>query len=442
MNDFDFGDFKLPRDTDARVVELLGQAREELRATSWMARSEFKDMQKIADQLEGGECALQERYHPPIHGLNERQQQRVREIRKHVNMTEPAMDRLVNSIHAGRITIHVAKNEELQRLVRKRAHRKAMALLGESATAFGTGYLVPIVRRRGSGNGVTLKYWHPNSLWTFPITDPMDITRLVGLVEMIRDSSHSKTIGVRFVGVGFEGSYYYAAREVAVNDLPLSFVPAVVAYGRDQRHKGKRLGKSLLLAAADASIRVTDNSLNLVLLRDRQTRAIMILNGEPDSTSDDDQETTQAYMAFADKDGDAKFIQPDSRLEDVIRVGERFCVEASIGSSLPLDTFRPELIAGNDASATAARQRAFPLQQRMVRLVNDWEEIESQTCALIGALLDVDGAAGKELDEIEEDLGITVNILPSIPEAEAETLSNWQQKKEKFYCSVEDEIEF
>lgn len=436
-----FADFALPANADSRVVGLLAAAKSELQTTTWCARTEFKDMQKIADQLEGGECALQSRYHPDIEGLNEQQQAKVRRMRHHVNMAEPALDRLVNSIHAGRITLKVAKNAELQSLLRKRGHRKAMAIFCESAFSFGTGYLVPLVSR-GMNGRPRVKYWHPSPLWTIPVTNPLDITDLWGVVEMIRDSGNSRTIGLRFVGRGFEGTFMYATKELVLTETNLSFVPVVMAYGRDRRHMGKRLGKSLILAAADGSIRMTDNSLNLVILRDRQTRALLVMTGEPTSTSDDDRETAQGYLEFADKDGDAKFIQPESRLEQVIKVGERFCVDTSIATGLPLDAFRPELIAGNDASATAARQRAFPLQQKMVRLDSDWEETEALTAALIGALLDAPAMAGKSLEDIEEDLGISVNILPSIPEAEAETLSNWQQKTEKHFCQVEEAIEF
>ena len=320
-----------------------------------------------------------------------------------------------------------------------------MAALCENAFAYGAGYLVPIVRENG------VRYWTPDPLWTVLVTDPMDVCRVVGLIQMVRDERNTQTIGLRFVAPEIEGEILKEGT-VRMVEHRLPFAPVVVAYGRDRRHQGKRYGKSLILPAADGSIQVTNNELNLELLRDRQTQALLLLFGTPDNTQTDSGESMQKYLLWSKTgEGDAKYITPESRLEQVIRVTERQCTDITISTGLPLDTFRPELVAGADASATAARWRAFPLQQRMVRMVLDWEQTEEDAIAVIAALCEPGLAGGQgpeaggqhvDLEEIAEAVGAQVNIMPSLPEAEAETLAGWQQRTEKFFAPIEDAIEF
>lgn len=439
LTGLEFGDIKMPTGVDPRLVSLLEAAKKELAATTWTTRTTYADMRLVRDQLEGGAIALSERYHPPIPGLSEEQQERVRRARRHVNLAEAALDRLTNSIHAGQITRR-ANDAGVQKTIQKRGHRRAMAALCDNAFAYGTGFLVPILR------GGVVRYWHPDPLWTILITDPMDICNVRGLIQMVRDEANTRTIGIRFVAAQIEGTVLNGqAPQITEHGIP--FAPIIVAYGRDQRHRGRRYGKSLIIAAAEGSIQVTNNELNLELLRDRQTQALLKVWGQPANTTTDSKETTQKYLLWNDKEaGDAAFITPESRLEQVIKVTERMCTDVTISTGLPLDTFRPEMVAGSDASATAARWRAFPLQQRMVRMVLDWEQIEESTIALIAALgnpaLVGTADAPRDFEEIAEEVGARVNIMPSLPEAEAETLAGWQQKTEKFFCQIEEAIEY
>lgn len=399
------------------------------------------EQRKIRDQWRGAPWATQSCYHPDQYGLNEDQQAHFRRIleRSHVNLVEPALDRLVNSIHAGKIRRRVAEAlPELQMALDDPRHASAMARLCENAFAYGTAALVPLP----SGRGV--RYWLPDPLNTYLATDPADVEQVTGVVELIRNTINL-VVGVRYVTREHRGwALLDGSGGAEDEEHGLSFLPAVVAYGRDQRHLGERYGRSLVLGVADASIRITNNEVNLELLRDRQTQALLVVQGEPTRTSADDGEAQGKYVAFPRDGGDARYETPESRLEAVIELTKRFAADAAVSSGLPLDTFLPELIAGSDASATAARIRAFPLQQRMVRLVQDWQLVELDCIEVLAAVMAVQAGtyAGETREEVRLLTAGAVKVLPSMPEAEAETLAGWAQKTTSFMAPITDAIEY
>lgn len=421
----------------AEVADVLSRVDEEYSTGVEYSRRR-REMLKIRDQWRGAPFATEDIYHPDQYGLNTDQQEHFRRIlaRSHVNLVEPALDRLVNSIHAGRIRRRVSDTlPELVQAIGDSRHASAMARLCENAFAYGTAVLVPVPSDTG------VRYWLPDPLHTFLVCDPTDVEQVTGVVEVVVNRL-GLTTGVRYVTTSHRGRATSAAS--SDEEHGLGFVPAVVAYGRDQRHLGERYGRSLVLGVADASIRITNNEVNLELLRDRQTQALLIVEGEPSRTSADDQEAQGKYIQFPKDGGSASYTTPESRLEAVIELTKRFAADAAVSSGLPLDTFLPELVAGSDASATAARIRAFPLQQRMVRLVRDWELVEGEAIEVVAAVLMQANKSylGETREELRLRLGVTVTILPSLPEAEAETLSGWQQRTANFMAPIEDAIEF
>lgn len=439
----DFGDVKLPADGDPRVATLFGLVKDELRDAAWLSCERYMTLKKIRDQVDGERAALGKPYHEPIPGLKDEHQAMVEKSRRHVNLAEPALDRFVNSIHAGRIVRRSRKNADLNAILQKPAHRKAMGLLCENGFGYGTGVVIPLMSK-GTAGKWRAKYWLPDPLWTVLAVDPMDVSRIKGVLEIVRNEVNTKTLGLRFVGEDIEGVYTYEGNKLDVKEHQMGRVPAVVAYGRDCRHRGKKYGKSLIGAAADASIDVTNNELNLKFMRDRLTQALLLIFGEPTNNEAENRESLQKFLMWLRRDdGDARYITPDSKILDVIELTRRFCADGAVSSGLPVDTFLPEMVVGGDASATAARWRAFPLQQKMVRLNNDWLITEHQVAGVIGALMGavtVDPEA--EWEDVSEDLGVEVLITPSIPEAEAELLAGWQQRTEKFFAPVEEAIEY
>jgi hypothetical protein len=440
---FDFG--HLAQRVPPEVAAVLELVKSELDLTSIDGSRRREDLLKVRDQLAGGEAATCEKYHPQQYGLNKDQQAHFRRTlrRSHVNLVEPALDRLVNSIHSGKIRRRVAAgNDAVAAAIRARGHASAMARLCENAFAYGTGYLVPLLR-----DG-TIRYWLPDPIGTILVANPADIDEALGIVEVRRSyqlrgdglGAVGETV-VRYVTRTHRG-YAGAPGNEAYEEHGLGFVPAVVARGRDLRHQGEVYGRSLVIGVADATIRVTNNEVNLELLRDRQTQALLIVEGEPNRTSADDQAATGKYIQFPKDGGSARYTTPESRLEEVIEVTRRFCEDAAISSGLPLDTFLPSLIAGSDASATAARIRAFPLQQRMARLVNEWEAVEEEAILAVGGVLLAEALPGASAKELRDMLRPEVTIRPSLPEADAETLSNWQQKTTNFMAPIEDAIDF
>jgi hypothetical protein len=427
------------------VAAVLELAKSELELTSIDGSRRREELLKVRDQLAGGEAATSEKYHPQQYGLNADQQAHFRRTlrRSHVNLVEPALDRLVNSIHSGKIRRRVAPgNDAVAGAIRARAHASAMARLCENAFACGTGYLVPLLR-----DGA-VRYWLPDPIGTILVVDPSDIDEVLGIIEVRRSyqlrGDGMGAVGetmVRFVTRSHRG-YAGAPGNEAFEEHGLGFVPAVIARGRDMRHQGEVYGRSLVVGVADAAIRVTNNEVNLELLRDRQTQALLIVEGEPARTSADDQAATGKYIQFPKDGGSARYTTPESRLEEVIEVTKRFCEDAAISSGLPLDTFLPSLIAGSDASATAARIRAFPLQQRMARLVREWESVEEDAIVVVGGVLLAEALPGASAQELRDILRPEVSIRPSLPEADSETLSNWQQKVANFMAPIADAIEF
>lgn len=431
----------------AETLAVLRLVENELNGTSVYGNARRLDMQKIRDQLSGAPAATTQVYHPDQYGLNADQQAHFRRIlaRSHVNLVEPALDRLVNSIHSGKIQRRVIEGfSYIQEMLNGSAHAAAMTKLCENAFAYGTGYLVPVaVEGR-------VNYWLPDPLHTYMAVNPADITDILGIVEILPAWSGA-LLCVRYVtkthiGVAYvkTGTSAMEIPEPEYTEHGFPFLPVVVAYGRDQTHRGEKYGKSFVSGVADATIRVTNNEVNLELLRDRQTQALLVTEGEPTRTSADDQGAQGKYISFPRDGGDAKYITPESRLEAVIELTKRFCADAAVSSGLPLDTFLPELIAGSDASATAARIRAFPLQQRMIRIVRDWEMVEERAAVVTsGAVMQAGGVYfGEGLEDLRNLLQPRVKILPSLPEADAETLSNWQQKTANFMAPIEAAIEF
>lgn len=424
------------------VAALLKPAEAELRGLDIEGSARLREMRKIRDQLRGGDRATSEEYHPKQHGLNNEQQHYFRKVlaRSHVNLCEPALDRLVNSIHSGRIQRRVSDSlPEIKGQIESRNHAGAMAKLCQNAFAYGTGYLVP------STVEGQIKYWLPNPLGTLLIVDPADVSERWALVELIGDAAGDNR-AMRIVTQTLRGVLRRLGGEWQSDfeEHGIGFLPAVVAYGRDRRHEGNQYGGSLIGGVADASIRITNNEVNLELLRDRQTQALLVVTGEPSRTSTDDQASKGKYIQFPRDGGDAHYETPESRIEAVIELTKRFAADAAIASGLPLDTFLPELISGQDASATAARIRAFPLQQRMTRLVADWESVEEEAAVLVAAVaLESAGSlAGETQEELRALVSPSCEITPSLPEAESETLSNWQQKVSNFFAPVRAAIDF
>jgi hypothetical protein len=441
---------RLPSTVPAEVAGVFALAGNELGLTDLDGASRRDDLQKVRDQLLGGELATSERYHPNQAGLSVDRQRRFRETlrRSHVNLVEPALDRLVNSIHSGRIRRRVKlPHGELQAAIKGRAHAEAMAKLCENAYAYGTGYLVPL------WVDGALKYWLMDPVHTVMVVNAVDIAEVLGLIEVKRDRLGQR-VSFRYVTKKHRGFVIYEEARAGVaarvhegnEEHGCGFVPAVVARGRDRTHQGEKYGRSLVLGVAEATVRVTNNEVNLELLRDKQTQALLVVLGEPNRTSVDDEDSDQKYIQFPRDGGSAEYKTPDSRLAEVIRVTERFCEDAAIASGLPLDTFLPSLIAGADASATAARIRAFPLQQKMSRLVNAWEAVEELAIAVVGAVMAAGDEAGRELlgslEAWVRYVGPLVSIRPSLPEADSETLANWQQKTANFMAPIEDAIEY
>ena len=97
----------------------------ELRGVSLSGSTRRRELQKIRDQWVGAPAATAEHYHPNQYGLNSDQQAYFRTVleRSHVNLVEPALDRLVNSIHSGKIFRRAdAAFPKLQRLAKEAAH--------------------------------------------------------------------------------------------------------------------------------------------------------------------------------------------------------------------------------------------------------------------------------------------------------------------------------
>ena len=429
---------KILKKVPSGVADVLSGVSSELDRTSVATALRQQDMQRVRDQLAGGKAATSERYHPDQWGLTAEQQRRFRQTleRSHVNLVEPALDRLVNSIHSGKIRRRVAEAFAPRvEAIKRREHASALARLCENAFGYGTGCLVPL------WSAGAVRYWLPDPLAATLAVSPGDIDDLLGIVEVRRDWSLDNAV-VRYVTKTHRG--WVSEREDGeYEEHGLGFVPAVIARGRDLRHRGEVYGKSLVIGVAEATIRVTNNEVNLELLRDKQTQALLVVSGEPARTSTDDQGSSGKYIQFPLDGGDAVFRTPESRLEQVIEVTRRFCEDAAISSGLPLDTFLPSLIAGSDASATAARIRAFPLQQRMTRLVNDWEVVEEEAILMTAAAV-VSGRDGEHpgLEELRAAVQPEVTILPSLPESDSETLANWQQKTANFMAPIEDAIEY
>jgi hypothetical protein len=290
-----------------------------------------------------------------------------------------------------------------------------------------------------------IAYWLPDPISTILVTAPGDVTSAIGILEVTRAKQGRKAV-VRFLTRNFEGLLVLdgGKQSFEVNEHGLNFLPAIIAYGRSMTHRGCKYGRSLVPTLPDSSVRVTNNQVNLELLRDRQTQALLVVQGDPKRTSADEPLAANKFIQFPRDGGDARYESPDSKLDEVIKVTERFLSDAAVQANLPLDTFRPELVQGSDASATAARIRAFPLFQRMVRLGNHWSMVELHAGAVVGGLLLQHGGEYREqtIAQLRKDLGLGVKLRPSMPEAESETLSNWQQRTVNFFTEVEEAIDF
>ncbi len=424
---------EIPKGLPDEVKELFESARDQIE--NHILSERYQEMTLIRDQLRGGKKALSDRYHPPIEGLKEENRKKVEKARTHVNLAQPALDRLVNSIHSGLIHRELdIQSDIISKTVTHPRYTESLTDLCSNAFAYGTGYLCPIYDQG------RFKYWLPDPLFTILVTDPFDIDEVVGIIECVYDQSFQTTFrGFRFLSRTYEGWIDNKKKTSVINEHGQGNLPCVVAYGNKQRCFGDPYGRSLILPAAEASILVTNNDLNANLLRDLQTNSILLIYGDIESTSEDDNETLQRYAQFKNRDGGMEYITPESRLQDVIELGKVFRTNASVSTGLPIDTFLPEVITGSDASATAARQRAFPLQQKMHRLINQWEEVELSTLGLVTSMVLNDQ---RPLDDLIDDYNIRVDIKPSNPEADSETLANYIQKANNYYIPVEDVINY
>lgn len=426
------------------AAKLAQSVKDELAGTDATWGRRRRELKMIADQLEQCDASTSEIYHPKPEGLTAEQVTHWQEVLKcsFVGHAAPALDRLVNSIDAGLIERRVdypgAADLEIEAVLASPEYAAAMTRNREAAFAYGMGYLVP-AWNEDEGE---VRYWHLDPMRTVLVTDPMDVATPTALFEVGRDG------GLRFVTRDVTGWVSADGESGEAQPHGFGFLPAIIYPGRDRKHRGEKYAASLIVDAVRATIRATRNNANMWLIQARQTWALLVMQGTPIGASTNDEDSKDGkgkWVHFAAKDeGDAKYITPESRLEDALKLTDRHLADAAVGSGLPLDTFRPELVAGQDASATAARIRAFPLMQRVSRLVRDAVAIEQNAAALVAAVwlrhgkrAEVPSASWRELRAA---IRPKVKIQPSLPEADAEELSNWQAKANAFFVPVEHAI--
>lgn len=411
-------------------------------ASAWPNR--LPGLRRIHDQLQGGPRALSDSYIENPEGRSERQVKLYRQALRHINLVRPALNRFVQAIHAGTITRR-STNAELAALMQSPGYAEAMALLCEAAFAYGTAWLVPTWNAEEIGTE-RLRWWMPNPLNTLMATDPMDVRRPTGLVEVVYTPNGLSVWGTRWVTEEEMGWHRAKDGEGEVTKHGLGMLPAVTAYGRYAFAKGCPYGESLVGAAAEASIAVTRNNVNLELLRSQQTDAILLLWGEIVESSADPnaKDHMQRFFKFdgSMKDFGAAYLMPEDRLESIMKLSDKIMQQLCVELGLPLDTFQPQLVTGNDASAKAAMQRAFALTQLMRSLCRQWELVEMQAAELVAARLTrAGGAAPGRRSALREGNGIEIKVRPQIAESDAEEVSAWANRVNSGFTPVEDAID-
>ena len=368
-----------------------------------------RELVAVRDFWEGGEAAISDRYFPRPEGCEVRDWIQFRRLLTLVNLVRPSVRCWTAAVYGGQVNRVISQNPYrpcIDSWVHSVEYGEAIQAWMENAVLYGTSVAIPTWDPDTDELGV----WLPCPLHTYVFTDPLNVRKVQGVAEVTKER-------ITYWSVWGNGYMTRTASEHTPSSI--GWLPVAIAYGSDRRHSGEPYGISLVRDAVAWSQRATDISFNLAILQKLQTRAYLVLIGNPELSADKTDSWGPDKALKMDIGADAKFITPDAKIKETIDILKNVLGLLATSSSIPNDVLDSTLTV-QVGSAESARIRALPLLQRARQLVPVWSSNETNLILAMTGLLEYQATQApigiKDLRaRTVTDVQIVPNILPVSP---------------------------
>lgn len=381
---------------------------------------------KIRHFFENAPEATSSLYYPPPPRISPELWAQNKPLLKHVNMVQPVARCWANAVNSGnpihrleRGNLDASIYETLSEWFNDPEWRVMVYEWDLSKATYGTAAVVPI----RDPDTLELSVWMPDPVYTWYLTDPRNVYKLVGIAEAGPD--YIQYIHLRGEGIITpEGATHV--------DRDFGWLPAVVGYGIDLRHTRRVQGLPLVLDGLDASETATIQNYNKRLLVRDQTRSRLMRTVDPEQVVAAGAPGVPAAQPN-DRDsidvppgGDAKFITPEPKIAEVIAVSRSMMGSFATASGIPADVLDPTLTESSQA-AEAARIRAIPLIQNVKPFALRWQIDRANLVRAAAGMLEhlMTQRPVKYTDlkrRVQVDIRLDPQVLPLAPNEETQDL--------------------
>lgn len=379
------------------------------------------DLLRVREILNGGKKALSEKYHPKPSDRTDKQWARFKRLLTHINLARPNQRCWRDAVYSGGAERQISKNPHqdlVQEWLDSPLYEQTVDSWISQAVAYGVCAAVSCWDPDQGTTGATLY----DPLHTYIWTDPLNIYKVVAVAEVTKDM-------IRYVHL--EGEGYITKEEHVHVARSFTVLPVVLAYGEDTRPEGDVYGRSLILDAVEYSIAATELVFNIRILQKLQTRSLLLLIGDEDELEGSadgwgpEKVLKLKRNPSAEDPPDARFITPDPKIEETIKILKTFIGLLAVSSGVPADVLDPTL-TGAAEKAEAARIRAIPLVHRAKKMAPFWRANEQNLIlmATYRAEIETKRRPARFVD-LKKKVQTNVTIRQAIiPQSENEALQN------------------
>lgn len=339
------------------------------------------ELLEIREQLEGGRKAISSKYYPkPNPNMSETLWRQNKKLLHQVNLMRPVQNAYVNAVYSNDV-VRTAEENPYKKLVGDWLESDETAQACEdwagNKVAFGRSVVVPLYDKDAG----EFDFWHPDPVYTRVLTDPLNVNRVIGVAEVLKD--RIQYYHLKGEGVITPDSFVHEERD-------FGWLPVAVGYGTDLRSSGRTSGLPMLRDALSATYATTAVMYNVRLLQKQETKNILKRIGNLDELKKRDAgkpvaSGDQTVMDLPEG-ADAEFIGPNPKIEQSIKVLRQQVSFLSTASGIPADVLDPTLTESS-SSAEAARIRAVPMLNYSKRLLRQWRREERALALAMTAIV-------------------------------------------------------
>lgn len=416
----------VPRETPEELREIVGRVLK-------LGRVRDSELVRIEDWFKGGLRAKNSKYFPIPAGVKSDIWRAWWPLLTPINLVVPAVKTWTRAVYSGRNIRRVVSapdniRAQLEEWVGSARYLKKMMRHRRNALLFGTSVAVPTVNEDGV---VDLTLF--DAVHTWVIVDPWDVERPIAVAEV-------KGEIVRFVCLNGFGTITKRGGKFVVANFGI--LPVSIWYGEDELEEGNPHGRSRVGEAVDMSISVTDVHFNIRIMQKLQTRSLLVIKGKVESSKQAANLGPTGGIEV-EEGGDAKFIHPEPKIDETIKIIRTQVGLLATELSIPQDVLDATITEAAQA-AESARIRAIPLIQEADLLAKEWQDDERQLILMGAAMLEFNRAEGGnviKMADIRRRVKVDVEIEPDVvPATKNEKVANGIALRGARIRSAEDTV--